>query len=75
MKVNIEFDLNNEEDRKMYSAYRNMRDITLNLEKLKEMLILHTYDKWEPIRIIEEQNNRFDKINSFFEEMIWKKLA
>jgi len=69
MKVSVEFDLSNEEDRKQYQGWIKMKEITLNLEKLEKQI-----DSFS-INVSEEDFDDFEEIRIFFNEMIWSKLG
>lgn len=67
MEVTVKFDLDNEEDKKLYQGWVKMKEITLNLEKLKEKIA------WFHSNSDEDFNN-FKEIEVYFNEMIWNKL-
>lgn len=70
MKISVEFDLSNEEDRKHYNAWIKMKELTLNLEKMRGKL--STLNSELEDRLYTAQNNI--DVQIFFDEMIWKKL-
>lgn len=69
MDITIKFNLENENDKKEYMAWMKIKELTLNLNKLGQMLF--EIDECQTNQIIIEQ---VESIHKYYNEMIWKKL-